>query len=106
MRKQTADTARQVYELKVTLLGIEPPIWRRFLVDHGTTLADLHDCLQAVMGWTDSHLHHFVLRGDYYGPLDPELPNRRDEQKTRIGDLLREPGDKFTYEYDFGDGWK
>jgi hypothetical protein len=101
-----AGSATSIYQLKVTLQGIEPPIWRRFEVLGDSTLAKLHDCLQVVMGWTDSHLHQFVLRGEYYGPLDAEFPRRRDEQAVRVADLLREPGDNFTYEYDFGDCWR
>lgn len=65
-------TGERVYQLKVTLRGARPSIWRRFLVPSGITLAQLHDVLQAIMGWTDSHLHHFVVRGVIYEPPGPE----------------------------------
>ena len=45
----------EVFQLKVTLLGTMPPIWRRLLVPAGLTLAQLHDVLQAAMGWQDCH---------------------------------------------------
>lgn len=40
----------EIYQLKVTLLGTMPPIWRRLLVPATLTLAQLHDVLQAAMG--------------------------------------------------------
>ena len=52
---------RHIYQLKVSLLGIRPPIWRRFLVADSTTLMELHDVIQIVMGWTNSHLYQFIV---------------------------------------------
>ena len=45
-----------IYQVKVTLEGIRPPIWRRILVTSDTTLGKLHSILQVVMGWDDYHL--------------------------------------------------
>ena len=53
-----------VYQFKVTLNGSKPPIWRRIQVRSDTTLYKLHRILQVVMGWSDYHLHQFVIRGD------------------------------------------
>lgn len=53
----------QVIQLKVTLRHTRPPIWRRVQVRSDISLLQLHDILQVVMGWTDSHLHQFVIRG-------------------------------------------
>ena len=49
------------YLLKIQLLDIEPTIWRRFVVSASITLDRLHDVIQIVMGWTDSHLHEFTI---------------------------------------------
>ena len=66
------------YQLKITLLGIKPEIWRRFIVPSNITLAKLHEVIQNVMGWTDSHMHHFFDGKNYYMPKmcceDGELP--------------------------------
>ena len=56
-----------VYQLKITLRGISPLIWRRLLVRAETSLAELHHILQLALGWTNSHLHRFIIHGKEYG---------------------------------------
>jgi hypothetical protein len=97
-----------VYQLKITLQDSTPPIWRRVQVRGNTSLSRLHAILQVVMGWTDSHLHEFVIRDVRYGMADMEwdpLDRPRDERRVRLGQLLAREKDRFVYEYDFGDGW-
>lgn len=53
--------SERFYLLKIQLLDIEPSIWRRFVVPASITLDRLHDVIQVVMGWTDSHLHEFTI---------------------------------------------
>lgn len=48
-----------VYQLKITLEEIEPPIWRRVLVPQGITFYKLHKIIQAAFGWQDYHLFDF-----------------------------------------------
>jgi hypothetical protein len=99
----------QIYQLKVTLRGSHPPIWRQFQVGSDITLAKLHRILQTVMGWTDTHLHRFLIRGTEYGIPDPTDMGMRkmiDERKHRLKDVVSRPASRFTYEYDFGDGWQ
>jgi hypothetical protein len=100
------DTSAPVYRLKVTLKKVRPPIWRRFLVPSDISLARLHDCLQAVMPWSDAHLHLFEAQGVRYGDPDPELGFACvSESRTKLKQVLRHPKDRLTYEYDFGDYW-
>ena len=54
--KKRLAQAFPIYELKITLCGSNPAIWRRVQVPGGIKLNRLHDVLQVVMGWTDSHL--------------------------------------------------
>jgi hypothetical protein len=98
-----------VYQIKVSLNGSHPPIWRRILVPDNTTLLKLHDILQIVMGWEESHLHAFSIDGQSYG--DPEDDEYGDlgtinEKRVRLNQVI--PGEKFQfkYEYDFGDSWE
>ena len=95
-----------IYQVKVTLNGIRPPIWRRILVTSDTTLGKLHRILQVVMGWDDYHLHQFIINETYYGPPDPDLMlDLKDEKKMRLNQVVLQEQKKFIYEYDFGDSW-
>jgi hypothetical protein len=97
----------RMYRLKVTLRGSRPPIWRRVQVDAAVTLLELHQILQVVMGWTDSHLHQFRRGSRYYGQTDLEFGmERENERRVRLSEVLRKVKDRMVYEYDFGDGWE
>ena len=100
-------TTPVVYQIKVTLKGSRPPIWRRIQVISDMTLAQLHRLLQCVMGWEDAHLYQFVVSGIRYG--DPRLLGELDAEDARTVPLatlgLREKV-KFVYEYDLGDSWE
>jgi len=103
-----AKPSAQIYQLKITLNGTRPPIWRRVLVPGDTTLRTLHYILQTVMGWTDSHLHQFVIGGATYGATEYDDAGDLElltEQRYRLSQVAPKPGARFVYEYDFGDGW-
>ncbi len=51
-----------IYQLRIVLKDVKPPIWRRVHVPGDITLAELHRVIQLAMGWLDYHLHEFVLR--------------------------------------------
>jgi len=94
-----------VYQLKVTLKNSKPPIWRRIQVNSDINLYRLHQNLQVMMGWTDSHLHQFIVHGEYYGTPDPDF-EVTNEKSIKLDRVVSEAGDKFFYEYDFGDSWE
>ena len=56
-----------VYQLRIWLREISPAIWRRLLVRSDSAIADLHYTIQIAMGWTDFHLHQFIIHGKRYG---------------------------------------
>ena len=106
-QKKTPPTA---YQLKVSLLYSEPLIWRRVQVPGTMTLSRLHDVIQLCMGWTDSHLHQFMIGSNFYGPADlnddwSEMKTH-DETRFKLCDLEGDMRLRFIYEYDFGDGWQ
>src|SRR5437879_4833134 len=100
-----------VLRIKIVLLGTKPPIWRRVLVSAEFTLSQLHDVVQAAMGWEDCHLHQFYIGKQRFGVPDP---NERflggsltlNEKNTRLANLLNTVGAKATYIYDLGDSWE
>ncbi len=96
----------RLYLLRIQLLDIEPAIWRRFVVPASITLDRLHDVIQIVMGWTDSHLHEFTIGNKRY----TEYPESKEDGlvcgRYRLGDLIKQKGRTFSYLYDFGDSWE
>jgi Plasmid pRiA4b ORF-3-like protein len=102
-------TSDGIYQLKVTLKGIKPPIWRRLLVEPDTKLNRLHDIIQETMGWYDSHLHQFAVGRTLYGVPDPDFdfgPEVENEKRVALRQVAPTAKSKLTYEYDFGDGWE
>ncbi len=110
---KTKIPAGAVFQFKITLLGIAPPIWRR-IQTKDCTLDKLHEHIQTAMGWTNSHLHQFMIGGVRHG--DPELIYEGWEDETppvnsrrlKISKIVPADGKPFSfeYEYDFGDGWE
>lgn len=103
---------RNIYQLKVTLEDIRPPIWRRVLVESGMKLDQLHLVVQAIMPWENYHLHSFETKEGSYMPKMPDdgfpafdLP-AQDESKAKISDLLTQEKSWIRYIYDMGDGWE
>jgi len=105
----------KVYQFKVTLRGIMPPVWRRIQVPGAYSFWDLHVAIQDAMSWLDYHLHEFII------------PHPETGGKVRIGMITTEYDDDeevlvdreekipeyFTmgnrdagYIYDFGDDWE
>ncbi|MFG6589178.1 plasmid pRiA4b ORF-3 family protein [Sulfitobacter sp. MOLA879] len=111
----TAGALRQaghtLIELKIELIGIKPPIWRRILVPNDISLDILHSVLQGAMPWQDYHLHEFEIGEDRFEARDDSddswdpTDGRKDEKRFTLGKLVKK-GSQFTYTYDFGDGWR
>ena len=101
---------RHIYQVKIELKDVRPPIWRRFLVDDTSTLEEFHYTIQIIMGLTNSHLHQFISGGETYGIIDPDFDMDddyiKDEINFRVRDILKHEGDRVVYVYDFGDYWE
>jgi hypothetical protein len=101
--------APRAWRVTITIADIEPAIWRTLLVPESFNFAQLHEIIQAALGWTDSHLHHFILGGLVVGAPELDDYSRTFEaEDIRLSDLhlhaLDDP--KILYEYDFGDSWR
>jgi Plasmid pRiA4b ORF-3-like protein len=96
-----------IVQIKIKLLGVtKPPVWRRVQLRADTRLDQLHEILQAALGWENYHLHAFSFGEEEFGPRDPELAlDFADERKVTLGELT-DIGARFRYTYDFGDNWE
>jgi hypothetical protein len=118
VRKKTAVSKKVVtkddviYQIKITLRHVEPPVWRTFAVWGSIPLDVLHLIIQEVMGWTDSHLHQFIINKkcyqseralamDDFGGADIAV-----EEDVILASVITKSGTSFGYEYDFGDSWE
>jgi hypothetical protein len=98
---------RNVYQIKISLNDIRPPIWRRLEVFSDTTLEKLHLIFQLAMGWANYHLHQFTIGGEEYGQPDPDYDfEMEDERKVKLYQVVPMEKFKFSYGYDFGDNWE
>lgn len=102
------------YEIKVTLKGTYPLVWRRIQIPSNITFDKLSKIIQIAFGWSGYHLYEFEMGGDRYtqGTLigvpsvyDWEDYDCIDAKKIKI-DKFVEDFRKFKYTYDFGDEWK
>ena len=94
------------YALKVSLMECHVEVTRTFVVPSDLRLDHLHQIIQGVMGWRDSHLHEFQTETKRYGmkieDADEELC---DERRVRLSGIAKPSKPCFGYIYDFGDYW-
>jgi hypothetical protein len=107
MPKNDSMAPTDVHQFKVTLRGVKPPVWRRVLVPSDFSLRKVHDVLQIVMGWTDTHLYEFTAGRTDYGDRDEDAPwDLRSARMAKLFRIAPSAGAKLLYKYDFGDGWE
>lgn len=111
-RKKKRRPVTKVYQLKVLLKGVRPPVWRRIHVPGNITLNQLHEILQEAMGWSNYHLHLFetAVRTFTAPGMDENWDDvgSKDEDDTQVElrEVVTRVGQKLRYVYDFGDGWE
>jgi hypothetical protein len=97
-----------VLQLRIELLGIAPPVWRRIQIPSKSTFWDLHVAIQDAMGWEDYHLHQFSFLGTEHRvgiPLDDEPSEFLPGWQVHVNRYLTYGKPLALYEYDFGDSW-
>ncbi len=105
--RRTSVKPSPMYQIKVTLLDSDPPIWRRLRVPGNFSLGRLDQVIQAAMGWTNSHAHMFAAGPVLFGDPDQDWDEKvQDERKVRLATIANEPGAALIYEYDMGDSWR
>lgn len=133
-RKNPESPTRRAVQLRITLLGTRPKIWRRVLCPADLNLGDLHAVIQVAMGWQDAHLHQFTLPGKKLTRKEGDELRRRalklnvdlreltgerifsnpsfqleyteDEDAAQLADVAPAAKSKLFYLYDMGDSWE
>ena len=99
------------FRIRITLDDTD--VWRLVDVRSDARLDVVHDVVQVCMGWTNSHLHQFTKVGgaavEQYltqYAIDEGDTAGVPEVEVRLDEVLAEPGDTLSYNYDFGDDWQ
>ncbi len=125
MARSVTKTIPAYFDLEVSLLDIEPRIWRRFLIHSEATFLNLHHAIQQSFGWQDCHLYEFldgkgnmndtgplyalklprIARSEHADPLDDE-PDAPEAGEIELGQYFSAKDERCFYVYDFGDNWQ
>lgn len=86
------DRGAVIYQLKLTVHGSEPPIWRRLQIPADTRMDTVHELFEASMGWDLGSMHEFTLGwltfgGDHLTPHHYPEYEFADETKICLLDL-------------------
>lgn len=95
-----------VHRLRVTLMDVEPSVWRVVRVPSAVTLSVLHAVVQIAMGWEDRHLHEWQVGDAAYGPLDAGADIDLVDETTVTLEAVAGPDASLRYVYDMGDWWE
>ena len=100
------------YQLKITLKGTSPPVWRRIWIPADMTFRNLHEAIQYLFGWMDYHLYDFEIAREHVKILCDDGEAFEFERDTVFKDMdtplhtyLKEKM-KLVYTYDYGDNWE
>ena len=113
------EVAPQIFQLKITLRDISPPVWRRLLVSSHLTFFQLHEIVQECFYWAGYHLHEFSFsfpgQPHWRIRLRPNIPEEdlevfdfdydAHEDEIRLCDVFSHKLKRVNYLYDFGDSW-
>lgn len=99
-----------ILQLRIQLNEVHPPVWRRILVPITIRYDQLNVIIQLAFGWTNSHLHGFVVAHDRQIEYIPEGSEDMAFGKPLLTkNYLLYPDIKkgsVTYTYDFGADWE
>lgn len=106
----TAADVQQIATLKIELVDTDPLIWRQVEVPTSVTLKDLHDIVQAAVGWFNQHMWEFRIGRQVYGLPIPgdnwSATPMINAGKVNLGELLKPRKTVIDYTYDMGDCWE
>lgn len=95
-------------QLKISIDGIIPPIWRQIQVPNSYSLYQLHHIIQIAFGWENDNAWCFWIEDT--PTTNPMLWGggvTRWDKRVKINSVLNQVGDVLSYQYGKGEGyWK
>ncbi|HOZ14057.1 MAG TPA: plasmid pRiA4b ORF-3 family protein [Tenuifilaceae bacterium] len=85
----------KILEVKATIIGSKPSIFRTIRLNGDTNLQIVHEVMQAVFNWGNVHMHYFR------GTTGEIIKN---EEHTILANTLTS-STPIVYVYDYGDAW-
>jgi hypothetical protein len=106
---------KMVYQLKISIDGIKPLIWRRILIPTSATFWDLHCAIQDVFHWKHLHPHHYYCKDSISNEVITfGMPSRYDtvmrittipSWEHKISKYLNCEEPRLKYVYDISNLW-
>ncbi len=110
--------AKQEFHIRIKLNNAPVSIWRELVVPSNITLEMLAYVLIEAMGWQHEHLYQYHGKNDIHYLNSRELKYHnnsffafmsrvryKNSEKTSLEMVLQPKGERFKFEYDFGDSW-
>ena len=95
------------YQIRVRIIGVQPIIWRRFLLRSDNSFADLHQAIQIACNWQSKRLYRFKLNATTIGsPQTFGTWTSDSAELTRLADFMLSEDQRFIYEYSIRDSWE
>ena len=96
------------YTLEITVLPIDPKVWRRILVPSDISLSRLHAILQIATGASGSLQRFFIdnHKRIFGHPTWKDFPKIKSDARVRLDRLLLRPGDSLAYYAGEEDEWE
>ena len=103
-RSEGPGTRRAVIRLRIVLLEIVPPVWRRLEIPAHWTLRQVHAALRCAMSWSEGDAHRFHVGDALYGNTSEKTP-ARDSRWVTLADVSALGAKSFRYEIVSGECW-
>jgi len=102
------------FQLKITIKGSSPHIWRVIEFPSNQTLLQLHTAIQTSFDWEDSHLHEFIINGKTYGSSmeddsyleESDYEPQESDFDVSLQSVVTHEKSHFSYRYDFENNWE
>jgi Plasmid pRiA4b ORF-3-like protein len=99
---------QKIYQIRIALRHITPPIWRRIEVSADTDLATFSQLILNAMGWDGYHLMSFDIGGEEYHQDEESVADFGGELMSNVNlhQCFTAEKQKGLFTYDFGDNWE